>query len=437
MPRLTNHLLLAILLIASSAFAFAQDARVIGKIEFEGLNQIAANEALATSGLKPDQPFKVDEVDAAAQRLIDSGLFNKISYRTRTAGTKVTITFQVEEVRGGDAPVVFDNFIWFSDDQLMEAVRQEVPSFAGTAPSGGKMPEAITRALQQLLQQNNLPGTVEYLGSQSESGRMLSHVFSVKGVKLQVCTLHFPGVKNVTEERLIAAAKELNEAEYARELVRGFADVRLRAVYRELGQLRAKFTTPIGKPDPKCKNGVDVTVPVDEGPVYSWGPIAWSGSKVMQPDDLNLLLGVKTGDVANGLKFDKGLMAVRKAYLSQGFLEVVIQPVPEFDDSTQKAAYKIAVDEGPQYRMGSLTYSGLVDREARALRDAWRLRRGEAFDQSYVDEFFRTDGLAAMARILEERKLSGQKPPRLGYRMKPNKETLTVDVTLELLKADN
>ncbi len=437
MPRLTNHLVLVLLLIASSALAAAQDARVIARIEFEGLKQIAANEALATSGLKPDQPFKVDEVDAAAQRLLDSGLFSKIGYRTRTAGNKVTVTFQVEEVRGGDAPVVFDNFIWFTDDQLMEAVRREVPSFAGTAPSGGKMPEAITRALQQLLQQNNLPGTVEYLGSQSESGRMLSHVFAVRGVKLQVCTLHFPGVKNVTEERLIAAAKELNEAEYARELVRGFADVRLRAVYRELGQLRAKFGTPVGKPDPKCKNGVDVTVPVDEGVVYSWGPIDWSGGQAMQADQLNQLLGIKAGDVANGLKFDKGLMAVRKAYLSQGFLEHVIQPVPEFDDSTQKAAYKIAINEGPQYRMGTLTYSGLVDREAKALRDSWRLRKGEFFDQTYVEEFFRTDGLNAMARILEERKLTGQKPPRLGYRMKPNKETLTVDVTLELLKQDN
>lgn len=437
MPRLINHLLLVILVVASSAFTLGQDARVIEKIEFEGLKQVVAREALTTSGLQPDQPFKVDEVDAAAQRLLDSGLFNKIGYRTRTAGNKVTITFQVEEVKGGDAPVVFDNFIWFTDDQLMEAVRREVPPFAGTAPSGGKMPEAITRALQQLLQQNNLPGTVEYLGSQSESGRTLSHVFSVRGVKLQVCTLHFPGVKNVTEERLIAAAKELNEAEYARELVRGFADVRLRAVYREIGQLRASFATPIGKPDSKCKNGVDVTVPVDEGLVYSWGPITWSGSQVMQSDDLNLLLGVTTGDVANGLKFDQGLMAVRKAYLNQGFLEVAIQPVPEFDDSTQKASYKIAVNEGPQYRMGSLTYSGLVDREAKALRDAWRLRRGEFFNQSYVEEFFRTDGLNAMARILEERKLSGQKPPRLGYKMKANKETLTVDVTLELLKADN
>ncbi|HKO98512.1 MAG TPA: POTRA domain-containing protein [Pyrinomonadaceae bacterium] len=437
MPRLTNHFLAIAILLALSAFTSAQDVRVIGRIEFEGLNQIALNETLATTGLKVDQPFKVDEVDAAAQRLLDSGLFSRVGYRTRSTGNKVTITFQVEEMKGGDAPVVFDNFIWFTDDQLMEAVRREVPSFTGNAPSAGKMPEAIVRALQELLKENNLPGNVEYLGSQSESGRMLNHVFTVRGVKLQVCTLHFPGVKNVTEEQLIAAAKELHEAEYARELVRGFADVRLRAVYRELGLLRAKFATPVGKPDPKCKDGVDVTIPVDEGLVYSWGAIDWSGANKLQAEELNQILGVKAGDRANGLNFDKGLLAVRKAYQQQGHLEVAMLPTPEFDDSVQKAAYKIVISEGPQYRMGSLSYSGLVDREAKALRDAWRLRRGEVFDQSYFEDFFRTDGQSAMQRIIEERKLTGQKPPRMGYKSKMNKDTLTVDVTLELLRADN
>lgn len=438
MPRLINHLLiLGFLLLSPTGLAYVQDGRVIAKIEFEGLHQIAVSEAVATTGLKTDQPFKVDEVDAAAQRLLDSGLFSRVGYRTRTAGTQITITFQVEEVKGGDAPVVYDNFIWFTDEQLLEAVRKQVPSFAGSAPSGGKMPAAITSALQQLLEQNKLPGTVEYLATQTESGRTLNHVFTVKGVKLQVCTLHFPGVKNVTEQRLLTAAQELNEAEYARELVKGFADVKLRAVYRELGQLRAAFGTPIGKPDSKCKNGVDVTIPVDEGLIYSWGSVDWSGTTKFLPDELGQLLGVKQGEVANGLKFDKGLQAVKKAYTSQGYLEAMFRPSPEFDDTTKKATYKMEVSEGPQYRMGNLLFSGLTERDAKALRSAWRLQRGEPFDQSYVEEFFRTDGHNAMRRIVEERQAVGQPPPRVGFKISPNKATLTAEVTLELQKFGN
>jgi outer membrane protein assembly factor BamA len=224
---------------------------VIARIEFEGLRQVAPDEALATSGLKTGQPFKVEEVDAAAQRLLDSGIFKQIGYSTRTIGTKVTITFKVEEASGGDAPVVFDNFIWFTDEQLMDAVRSEVPLFTGRAPNAGKMPEAITLALQQLLAEHKLPGSVEYLAAGDLSGRILGHVFSVRGIKMPICTLHFPGAKNVSEEKLANTSKELSDTDYSRDTVRVFAGMKLVAIYRELGQLRAQFATPVGKPDPK------------------------------------------------------------------------------------------------------------------------------------------------------------------------------------------
>ena len=383
MTRLINHLLILLFVFTTAAaFTAAQDGRVIGRIEFEGLQQITAEEARATSGLKIDEPFKVEEVDAAAQRLLDSGIFKQLGYRTRTIGNKVTITFQVEEARSGDSPVVFDNFIWFSEEQLLEAVRKEVPSFAGRAPNVGKMPEAITRALQQLLTEHKLAGSVEYIASSDLSGRILGHVFSVTGVKMPICTFHFPGAQNVSEAKLAGVSKgELSDTDYSSELLRGFAGMKLFAIYRELGQLRAKFAAPVGVPDPTCKQGVDLTIPVTEGLIYSWGQTDWSGANALTGDQLNETLGMKQGDVANGLKFDKGVMAVMKAYGRQGYLDVRVRPAPEFDDSAQKVTYKIEVREGPQYRMGSLSFKGLTERDAKALRDAWRLRRGEVFDQ--------------------------------------------------------
>lgn len=434
MTRLINHsLILFLVLTSTAAFAGAQDRRVIGLIEFEGLQQISRDEALATSGLKTDQPFKLEEVDAAAQRLLDSGLFNQLGYRTRTVGNKVTITFQVEEARGGDSPVIFDNFIWFTNNQLMDAVRREVPSFAGRAPNTGKMPEAITRALQQLLTAQNISGKVEYLASQDLGGRILGHVFSVTGVKMPICKFHFPGAKNVPEAKLAQTAKEeLADADYSGEIVSGFAGMKLRAMYRELGQLRAKFGAPVGKPDPSCKNGVDVTVPVEEGLIYSWGSIDWSGANALIADQLNGTLGIKQGEVANGLKFDQGVMAVTKAYGRQGYLTARLRPTPEFDDSAQKVTYKIEVREGPQYRMGGLLFKGLAERDAKALRDAWKLRRGEVFDQGYLGDFFKKDLGGAIQRLFEERRAVGKPPPQIGTNINPNKETLTVDVTLEL-----
>jgi outer membrane protein insertion porin family len=251
---------------------------------------------------------------------------------------------------------------------------------------------------------------------------------------MPICTFHFPGAQNVSETKLATISKgDLSEADYSSELLRAFAGVKLFAIYRELGQLRAKFAAPVGVSDPKCKNGVDVTIPVTEGLIYSWAPPSWSGANALTADQLNETLGLKQGDVANGLKFDKGIMALTKAYGRQGYLEARLRPEPEFDDSAQTVTYKIEVREGPQYRMGNLLFKGLAERDAKALRDAWRLRRGEVFDEGYVlEEFFKNDAGNALRSLFEEQRAVGKPPPRIETKINPNKETLTVDVTLEL-----
>ena len=195
---------------------------------------------------------------------------------------------------------------------------------------------------------------------------MLKHVFSITGVKMPMCTFHFPGAQNVSEAKLVNTAKELSAADYSTELVQGFADMKLVALYREVGQLRAKFATPLGKLDQNCKNGVDVTIPVTEGLIYSWGQTDWSGTSALTADELNGILGAKPGEIANGLQFDKGVMAVMKAYGRQGYLDARVRPTAEFADSAQKVSYKIEVREGPQYRMGTLLFSRLSERDAKA-----------------------------------------------------------------------
>src|SRR5919205_1547161 len=154
----------------------AQGVRKIAAIEAEGLQALTTETLIATSGLKIGDTFTVAATDAAAERLLSSGLFKNVGYRTRTVGNNVTITFQLEEAKGQLSPVVFDNFIWFSDDELATAIKREVPSFNGSAPDIGNTNEAIKKALQNLLAERKLPGQVEYNLSEHD------HLFRVTGV---------------------------------------------------------------------------------------------------------------------------------------------------------------------------------------------------------------------------------------------------------------
>jgi outer membrane protein assembly factor BamA len=176
--------------------ARSQSPRRIARIEFEGLNNLTSENVIAMTGLKVGDSFSVSALDSAAQHLVDSGLFKTVVYRTRTAGASVTVMFQVEELKSNNSPVVFDNFVWFSDEELNAAVKHVLPSFAGTVPDTGNTTDLIRQSLQELLASRKLPGIVEY--SLTETG----HVYRIGGVSLPLCTLHFPGAHDVSEEKL-------------------------------------------------------------------------------------------------------------------------------------------------------------------------------------------------------------------------------------------
>ena len=47
---------------------------------------------------------------------------------------------------------------------------------------------------------------------------------------------------------------------------------------------------------------MELTIPVEEGPVYLWDKAEWTGNEALSANDLNAALGMKNGDVANDVK---------------------------------------------------------------------------------------------------------------------------------------
>ncbi|HET6975320.1 MAG TPA: FtsQ-type POTRA domain-containing protein [Pyrinomonadaceae bacterium] len=405
----------------------AQTGLKIAKIEAEGLQTVTSETVIATSGLKIGDPFSEADTDAAAERLASSGLFKKVGYRTRYVDTSVTITFQLEELKGQWSPVAFDNFIWFSDEELATAIKRDVPTFNGSAPDAGDTTEAIKKALQNLLTERKLPGQVEYNLTENE------HLFRVEGVPMKICTLHFPGSQSVPEDKLIQVTRSSMDQEYSRQSAKTFPTHGLYPIYSELGHLRASFGAPVAKPDSKsgCE-GVDLTIPVNEGPKYSWAKAEWSGNQVLEAPELDGALGMKPGEVANGKKLDKGLTECKKAYGKSGHIQTRMSPTPEFDDAASKVTFKIAVNEGPQYRMGTVEFKGFSPADAATLSKRWALKSGEVYDQTYSSRFFRDEAREITTRIASERESQGKPLPNIDTRETPNRQTLIVNLTIEL-----
>jgi len=413
----------------------AQQNFKIAKIEFEGLNRLSSEDMIATTGLKIGEPFSLATLDAAAQRLIDSGNFKNVAYRTRPNKDEITITFRVEEVIGASSRVVFDNFIWFTDSELMAAVKRDLPSFNGTAPDSGDTIDRINRALRTFLHEHQIEATVTHMVSQDRPGSPIQeHIFTVTGVPLPICSIHFPGASNISEATLRDRSKELKASDYSRTFVRLFAENNLIPLYREVGQLKAAFAPPLAKPEDtgNCKNGVELTIPVDEGLIYKWNKAEWAGNQAITTQELDALLGMRAGQPANGVKLDQASRDIKKAYGRKGFLALKVNSAPEFDDQAQTVVYRMGVVEGPQFRMGRLLTKGFSESETNRINEKWELKSGEIFDEGYFEEFSKKAlGEILRAQVMQ-RRAQNKPPPNLSSKLTVDRKALTADVTIEL-----
>src|ERR1041384_1944861 len=192
----TRLLTITLTLALVSIPVMGQKSGRLQKIEVTGLKRMTADQVITLSGLQIGQAVEGTVLDAAANKMMQSGLFRRLGYHVRNTADGAIVTFNIEE-SARSLPVVFENFVWFTDDEILEPIRRDVPFFNGTAPATGDTSDKIAAALQRLLASRNINGRVEYLPYVTKDNQEL--VFTVKGARILICSLHFPGASAIPE----------------------------------------------------------------------------------------------------------------------------------------------------------------------------------------------------------------------------------------------
>jgi hypothetical protein len=212
--------------------------------------------------------------------MADTGLFQRVSYKYLTRAGQLTVTFDIEEPKW-TIPVVLDNFVWFTDKELSDGLRQSAPTFDGTAPDSDAAPEFLKGALQKLLDVRKLPGRVEFTLQQNNRTKTLSFLFSVKDPSPVVCSVRVQGTSAVAEEQLVTALRRSMPVEYSRLFLQNVSAGTLSDIYRQRGYWRVAFGEPSTALDVSGCAGVAVTLSVEEGPSYAWSGAEWKGNAAL------------------------------------------------------------------------------------------------------------------------------------------------------------
>jgi outer membrane protein insertion porin family len=394
-----------------------------------GSKRYSEADIAAATGLQIGTPVTDDDLKKAARRLGDMGVFTDVaySYSYSAAGTKAEF-----KVNDGEkfVPVRFEDFVWFSDAELLQRIRQRAPLFDGQLPLSGQLAEEVSNILQGMLVERAIPGHVEFNRSGPNDGPVDSIVYTVSDVVIQVRDILFTGAAESEMAALKAASERLTNREYSRTTLNALVQKQLLPVYYVRGYLKAKFGTPepkvVQQPSPQGNadvhnlTTVDVIFPVIPGQQYKLTALNWTGNHEFSTEQLEKMVRAAPGQPANTVKLADNLKDVQKLYGSRGYVSATITPQAEFDDAAGTVAIRLEVNEGAVYHMGDLEFRGLDNSLTAKLRNAWKIRPGEVYDATYLTEY-----LPAAHKLL---------PTSLDWEVEPhvtaNIRDKTVDVDL-------
>src|SRR5215472_1517004 len=398
------------------------------EVRIEGQKHLSEAQAVAITGLSVGSQVGRTDLQVAADKLTQTGLFDKVSYKFETR-TGVVVTYQV--VESPRIPAYFDNIPWFADSELADAIHQRIPYFDGTLPEGGGAVDQAAEAIKELIASHGLQVTLQHevIGNPFADGKL--QLFKVEGPTLRIEKMEFSDASLLASKAVQQHLEEIVGKPYSRMAIDLFLTEAIRPVYLRKGCLHPKLGPPeirlTGNPNQKLPEQIPVFVPIDPGPVYHWKEVHWTGNATVSEFTLGGDVGLKPGEVADGMRIEAGWDRVREEFGHHGYLDARVDPAAAYDESAHTVSYSVTIQEGKQYRFGKMVLTGLSPAAEKKLHAAWPIPQGEIFDKIKYEE--------VLTKLqLHQEQIFGELPlhyETVGHWLQADANAGTVDVLLD------
>ena len=177
------------------------------------------------------------------------------------------------------------------------------------------------------------------------------------------------------------------------------------------------------------ENHVNIYMKIDEGQKYYIRNITWVGNTVISSDDLNRMLGMKTGDVYNQKQLNKRLSedddAVGNYYWNNGYLFYRLDPT-EVNIVGDSIDLEMRISENQQAHISHVRIYGNNRLYEEVVRRELRTKPGDLFSK---------DALMRSAREIQS--MGFFDPEKVNPDIQPNYEDGTVDINWALEQKSN
>ncbi len=397
---------MATVLLATAGWTWAQ-SELVSEINVSGNRRIPAETIKSRVFTKPGDVYDAAALERDFNSLWNTGYFEDIKVLREQTPKGWRLIFQVKE-KPTIREILYVGHPSVSDSDILDRFKQDKVGLVVESqydPTRIKKAEVSIRGL--LAEHGHQFATIRTEIRQIPPAAVGITFVIKEGPKVKVGKITFEGNKAVKSRVLRAAMKNLKPIGIPHSifLENIFAKTydatkleedteRVRAEYQNRGYFKVVVndakteihdTGHKGPRVPLIQAGpgkaVDITMPIEEGDKYRLGKITFKGNKaITNVAALRSLFPLKDGDIFSREKISKGLEALRKAYGEYGYINYTPVPNTTFDDDKKLAFLEVEVDEGKQFTVRRIEFTGNTTTRDKVIRRELALEEGGVYN---------------------------------------------------------
>lgn len=400
----------------------------IAGITVQGIENLDKNAIITLSGLNVGSKIMVpgEKLSKAITKLWDQNLFADISIEvSKVMGSNIFLEIYLEEL-----PKLSKFGFRGASKSEVDKIRDKIELTRGKIVTENIINNTKHIILEYYKDKGYLNTTVEIYQAIDPTS-LSSVVLDIeinKGEKVKINSITFEGLNKFSEKKLKRTLKETKEKKFFRIFKTSkFLDKAFKTdleqiinLYNEKGFRDAQIVSD--NIDEISPNLIDINITIEEGIQYHYRNISWLGNTKYNSEYLDLLLGIKSGDVYDQKMMNERLQMsmsgtdITSLYMNDGYLFFNIDPV-EILVEEDSIDYEIRIYEGKQATINKVSVVGNTKTNDHVIMREIRTKPGELFSRSDI------------IRSQEElNRLNYFNPQTLGVTPKPDPQTGNVDI---------
>lgn len=396
--------------------------QLVESVDIQGNRRLRDEDLLYYIKTRAGDVYSQTQLEWDLKQLLSLNFFDKVATRVFTeegARGGVNVIFEVKEL-----PIIrdlqFEGLKVVPESEVLKAFREQRVNISKESVYNPVNAQKGVRVIREQLASKGYPNATVTVRDDEVSATSVAVIYTIEqGERSRIVEIEFEGneifkdgelraqLQLVRETNLISRFKgqdilDLRKLEYdLRKNVlsymfsKGYFQARIGdPQVIGLGVKRTDFLPLITLPLPLISSKDDtlkIIVPVTEGKIFRVGELKVEGNSIFSEADILGYVGLKKGEVANGKRLQEAVYEdLKKVYGSSGFVNYNAEFEPEFKDNPTNPSegivdIKINIDEGRQFRLRRLEFTGNTFTRDKILRREVLLNEGDIYNQGLVE----------------------------------------------------